>query len=87
MARVRDPRVVGNRRLQLLQLIALLPERLGVNVLEQARERRPARAGLGLAERGQDLLPHLVAQSRVGGILERTAPEQVLAKGPICKAS
>src|SRR5512133_174360 len=77
VARVRDPRVGGDRRLQLLALLALLAERLGVHVLEHRRDGRLRREGLRLAERGLDLLADLLAEPRVGGLVERLAMAEV----------
>src|SRR6266568_5650626 len=77
VARVCDPRVRRDRLAQLLELLPLLPERLGVDLLEQALHRRLRRVRLRLYDRPLDLGAHLVAEPRVLRLVERPAGREV----------
>src|SRR5512133_674357 len=69
----------GDGRAQLLQLLPLLPQRLGVHVGEERLERRPWRQCLRLGDGPLDLLLRLLRQRLPGRPRERPAP---LQEGP-----
>src|SRR5574342_514157 len=60
-----DARVLGQGGAQLLELLALLPQRPGVDVVEEGLKRRLLLEGLGLGQGLLDLLPGLGLEARV----------------------
>src|SRR5512133_3229935 len=75
----RHPGIRRDGRAQLLQLLPLLPQRLGVHVGEEGLERRPRRQGLRLGDGPLDLRLRLLRQGPPGRLGERPAP---LQEGP-----
>src|SRR5512134_2408308 len=80
VAGVRHARIRGDRLLQLPELLPLLPERLGVHVLEQALQRRLGRERLRLLQRALDLLANARPQLLLRLVVVQPARGEVPAQ-------